>query len=240
MRSRHALTLAIALSSPVFATDPQPPPPSAPPQPQNVVRENQPTPLARPNKEKKKKGSRFVQRRLARPFAGEGTPLIVSETERVTLRPVGDATFEFEPGSPVRSAWPDAKTAWLVRDLRNDGQIASGRELFGSFTLVGGTARRAEQGFEALAALDDDGDGFVSARDAAFDELRLWFDRDGDRAASPGELEPLGASTRLPTRFERVLRRDAAGNATLERARLDDGRWLLDLHLVLSAPARAL
>jgi hypothetical protein len=220
MRTRHALTLVVALSFPALAVDPKP----------VVVRENQPPPIAKPKELPKKKGAqRFVQRRLARPFAGEGTPLIVSTTERVKLRPMSDATFEFEPGIPVRSAWPDASTAWLVRGE----QVASGRALFGSFTALS-DGSHAKHGFQALGDLDADGDGFVSASDAQFSALRLWFDRDGDRRVSEGELEALGAEVRLPLRFEGLRRCDSASNCVVERAKLSDGRWLLDLHLVLT------
>ncbi|MFT3706343.1 MAG: hypothetical protein QM817_01625 [Archangium sp.] len=220
MRTRHALTLVAALSFPALAVDPRPVAP--------VLRENQPPPLATPKQPKKNGAKKFVQRRLARPFAGEGTPLIVSTTERVKLRPMSDATFEFEPGVPMKSAWPDASTAWLVRG----DQVASGRALFGSFTVLS-DGSRAKNGFQALAELDADGDGFVSASDAQFTSLRLWFDRDGDRRVSEGELEPLAPQMRLPLQFEANRRCDAAGNCIVERARLDDGRWLFDLHLAM-------
>lgn len=236
MRIRHALTvLAVAVSFPAFATDPQPIEPPAPP-PKEVARENQPTPLSQPKVEPKKKGSRFVQRRLARPFAGDGTPLVISKTEKISVR-AADRTFEFEPGSAVLSAWPDANTAWLVRDLDHDGRITSGRELFGSWTLTD-TQNWPENGFEALAALDDDHDGFVTAKDTHFAELRLWFDKDGDRKTDDGELVSLLSTTRLPVKFEVELScTDRNRTAcTYERAKLDDGTWLLDLHLELRVP----
>lgn len=235
MRKRHAVTLIVALSLPVFATEPEAPAPPPPARDAERKVENQPQPVAQPKLEPKKKGARFVQRRLARPFAGEGTPLVVSQTGALkTVRPA-DRTFEFEPGAPVRSLWPDADTAWLVRDLDGDGAIRSGRELFGSWTVTAST--RPENGFAALAELDEDGDGFVTARDAHFGELRLWFDRDGDRSSNPSELVTLASGTRLPVRFARELRclDRARAACTDERAQFDDGRWLLDLHLKLEA-----
>lgn len=188
-------------------------------------------PLVKPPKPPRVKGAspRFVQRRLGRPSAGEGTPLVFSATPDLSLRPAS-ARFEFEPGQPVFSAWPDAETAWLVRDLDGDGQITSGRELFGSFTRVGD--RRAVNGFEALAALDVDGDGFVSPKDPAHEGLRLWFDRDGDRCVGAGELERL-AGRALPVTFTIEVRCDGQGNCGRERARVGDG-WLIDLHLKFS------
>jgi hypothetical protein len=192
------------------------------------VRENAPLPLVKQPKPPRVKGAspRFVQRRLGRPSAGEGTPLVFSRTEQLSLRPAS-ARFEFEPGRPVFSAWPDAQTAWLVRDLDGDGQITSGRELFGSFTRVGD--RRAVDGFEALAALDADGDGLVTSRDPAHAGLRLWFDRDGDRRVGAGELDSL-AERALPVTFTIEVRCDGLGNCGRERARMGDA-WLIDLHL---------
>jgi hypothetical protein len=207
--------------------------PKAPPPQQ--ARENTPPPLVKPPRPPRSAPPRFVQRRLGRPSAGEGTPLVLSLTREVSLRP-STARFEFEPGQPVYSAWPDAQTAWLVRDLDGDGQISSGRELFGSFTALGD--RRALNGFEALAALDSDGDGFITAKDPAHRELRLWFDRDGDRRVQPGELEPLGAIS-VPVTFVVDVRCDALGNCARERAALTDG-WLIDLHLAFTASPVAL
>jgi hypothetical protein len=220
MRARDVLMLASLLSLPALA---EAPPAPAPVQ---IARENVPPALVKPPKPPRRTTSRFVQRRLGRPSAGEGTPLVFSSTEGLTLRPAS-ARFDFEPGRPVYSAWPDARTAWLVRDLDDDGQISSGRELFGSFT-----AGHPSNGFEALAALDADGDGSITPRDPAYSQLRFWFDRNGDRRAQADELEGLEART-LPVTFVVDVRCDALGNCGRERARFGEG-WLIDLHLQFS------
>jgi hypothetical protein len=217
MRSLDVATVVLTVSFAANAAEPAPVPPPPRPTPVEIVREQPVVRVVRPPRPPKSTG-RFVQRRLGRPFAGEGTPIVFSSRETVTLR-ADDGVFEFEPGVPVRSAWPDAQTAWLVNDLDGDGQITSGRELFGSFTLLG--ERRAKHGFEALAALDADGDGVVDV------PLQLWFDVDGDRRVSDGELRP---APRIPVAFETVSQCDARGNCVRERARLTGG-WLLDLHL---------
>jgi hypothetical protein len=206
MGAAYAVALAVSFA---LATDP----PAAP-----QVEKPLP-PVVRP----KPSAGRFVQRRLARPSAGEGTPLVWCPTRELPLARV-PAPFPFEPDdAPVITAWPAASCAWLVRDLDADGAIKSGRELFGSFTTPGDA-----NGFAALAALDSNGDGVVDARDDAYGTLRLWFDRNADREVQPGELEPLDGLT-LPLRYEREPRCTASGDCTIEQARLTRG-WLLDLH----------
>lgn len=85
--------------------------------------------------------------------------------------------------------WPTASTPWLALDRDGDGAITSRAELFGDATVLPG-GRIATNGFEALAPLDDNGDGVVDARDPMFGRLLLWADRDGDRRSSPSELRP--------------------------------------------------
>lgn len=214
MLAMHALvTLMVLAAGPV--APPAKPPPEAPP-----VRENAPLRVERP--EQPKKGKHFVQRRLARPSPGEATPLVFSLTERPGLLGPDTRTFEFEPGVPARSSWPNASTAWLVRE----GAVTSGRSLFGSFTVTDGV--RAENGFAALAPLDLDGDGVVSVSEAA--TLRLWFDVDGDRHVGPDELKPVDFA--LPTTFTVRESCNPRGDCVRERAQAGAG-WLLDLHLRL-------
>ena len=147
---------------------------------------------------------------------------MLSPTRELSLRPA-TGSFEFEPGVVAYTVWPDSRSAWLVRDLDGDGLITSGRELFGSFTALaqGGFAKN---GFEALAAVDSDGDQQVTPRDAGYGELRLWFDRDGDRRVSQGELEPLAGRV-LPLRY--------AFNAAGFEAAAVGPEWLIDLHFTL-------
>jgi hypothetical protein len=75
----------------------------------------------------------------------------------------------------------------LVRDVNGDGQINSGAELFGQSTALsgGGTAR---DGFEALADLDTDGDGWITEFDRDFSQLKVWADSNGDGITDAGEM----------------------------------------------------
>ncbi|MCL2523511.1 MAG: VCBS repeat-containing protein [Betaproteobacteria bacterium] len=71
-------------------------------------------------------------------------------------------------------------SGFLVFDRNGDGVINDGSELFGPST---------NDGFAELAALDDDGNGWIDENDAAFSQLQIWSrDADGnDRLQSLAE-----------------------------------------------------
>lgn len=54
----------------------------------------------------------------------------------------------------------------LAFDRNGDGRINDGRELFGALS---------GDGFADLAALDEDGNGWIDRGDSAFDQLRVWI-----------------------------------------------------------------
>lgn len=68
-------------------------------------------------------------------------------------------------------------SGFLALDRNGDGKINNGGELFGA---------RSGDGFAELAALDDDGNGWIDENDAAFDQLRVWTKdaSGGDRLAT--------------------------------------------------------
>jgi hypothetical protein len=165
---------------------------------------------------------RYCIERSGMPAPTCETPLVVAfDHQPVDFAPATGDAFAFVPGRPMVSDWPTAATPWIARDLDGDGAITSGAELFGSSTaLAGGTARN---GFQALAALDSNGDGILDERDPAFAELVLWSDRNGDHRSSPDELRPL-ASVVSSISLEYTLdpRCTARGACEGERATL---RW---------------
>jgi trimeric autotransporter adhesin len=93
-------------------------------------------------------------------------------------------------GKLNRTGWVGSGDGLLVRDLNGDGVINNGSELFGEFTKLadGSTAR---DGFEALADLDTNGDGWVTADDDAFASLAVWIDANADGITGAGELRSL-------------------------------------------------
>ncbi|WP_091459424.1 hypothetical protein [Giesbergeria anulus] len=85
------------------------------------------------------------------------------------------------------TGWVSSGDGLLVRDLNGDNIINDGRELFGTATeLPSGVT--AVDGFAALRALDSNGDGSLTAEDAAFTELAVWKDIDGNGQTGAGEL----------------------------------------------------
>ena len=92
----------------------------------------------------------------------------------------GDGTLE-------QTAWVSTGDGLLVRDLNHNGRIDNGRELFGSSTELpdGG---RAQDGFQALAALDSNADGRIDQADEAYASLKVWVDANSDGVSDAGEL----------------------------------------------------
>lgn len=61
----------------------------------------------------------------------------------------------------------------LAIDLNHDGKINNGSELLGNSTrLADGSLAR--DGWQALAQYDDNADGIIDAKDAVFNDLRVW------------------------------------------------------------------
>jgi|GEM_PF-3393656 len=101
------------------------------------------------------------------------------------------AVFDLDAnGTAERAAWVAGGDGLLVRDLDGNGLITSGAELFGSGTTLANGAK-ALDGFAALAGLDSNGDGIINASDAAFGQLQVWVDANGDAHTDAGELRSL-------------------------------------------------
>jgi hypothetical protein len=151
---------------------------------------------------------------------GCNTPLVLSfdgaPVEYLTDRTHG---FDVNGGASLVTDWPTARTPWLAIDRDGNGNVDDGTELFGSMSPLPG-GRRAPNGFAALRALDDNGDGRITADDPGFARLLVWADRDGDRRSAPGELSPAAALELVSIDLGFVVepRCDARGNCEVERA----------------------
>lgn len=155
----------------------------------------------------------------------EGTPLVLAFGDRPIEYEAMSAAAPFDIDGIGRCGghdWPTAVTPWLAIDLDQDGNIDGGRELFGSGSVLH-SGMRASNGFEALAELDDNGDGTVSEADPRFSELVAWSDWDRDKRVDAGELEPLSTYgiTSLPTAFAVERECDGRRNCAVEQASFD-------------------
>jgi len=99
--------------------------------------------------------------------------------------------------------WPTRSAGWLVYDDGGAGTITSGLQLFGSVSFW----MFWNDGYEVLAALDDDHDGWLTGHELR--GLAVWQDIDGNGVSDAGEVRPLSSwgIEALSCRHER----DAAG-----------------------------
>jgi len=99
-------------------------------------------------------------------------------------------------GSLRRTGWADRQTGMLVHD-DGSGQVSSISQLFSEY--YGGKAGSEgnagetpfKDGFAALASVDANADGAISAEDAGWAQLKVWVDGNHDGRADAGELKAL-------------------------------------------------
>ncbi|MBA3547793.1 MAG: calcium-binding protein [Nannocystis sp.] len=149
------------------------------------------------------------------------TPLVMSFDGRQVEYTSTHAEFAMtaSDGCGARD-WPTAATPWLAIDLDKNGNIDGGHELFGSGTRMAGIGRPGN-GFVALAALDSNRDGQISAADERFAELVVWADADADRRSTLWELQPIASHGVISIDLHYAMpasRCDARGNCEVERA----------------------
>jgi hypothetical protein len=123
------------------------------------------------------------------------TPILVGASADATLEQSVDAQanvlFDLDGTGAHRWGWIRPGAAWLV--YAPTGCVTSGLQMFGSVTFW----VFFHDGYQALAALDDDGDGFLRGSELA--ALRLWRDN-GDGICTEGELERLDGIREIATR----------------------------------------
>nr|AAX77765.1 unknown protein [synthetic construct] len=108
-----------------------------------------------------------------------------------TVSADGSVLFDSNADGVKRgTGWVGADDGLLVRDIDGSGTIDNGQELFGDATVKSdGTV--ATDGFDALSDLDSNNDGVFDANDTAFEEVKVWQDKDQDGVTDDGELTSL-------------------------------------------------
>ncbi len=118
------------------------------------------------------------------------TPLVFSFTPashlNEMLAPEHHVDFDLRGyGFPEKWPWVQPHLGFLVWDPLHTGHITSARQLFGGYTFQ--IFRKT--GYDALAALDDDGDGALTGPELT--GLAVWFDENSDGHSTPNEVTPV-------------------------------------------------
>jgi hypothetical protein len=153
---------------------------------------------------------------------GGDTPLVLRFGDTpITFTTMGAVGFDINGvGECDAYDFPVSRdTPWLALDRDGNGTIEDGAELFGSGTVLA-DGRRADNGFTALAELDDNGDGRIDASDSRFGELLTWSDHDENRVGAGLELQRVDAAGLVAIDLEYRVDPlcDARGNCGVERA----------------------
>jgi len=93
-------------------------------------------------------------------------------------------------GNVSKVGWTAGGDGLLVMDRNHDGIINSGSELFGVGTILA-NGKHAANGYMAMAEMDVNHDGKLSALDTGFSDLRVWVDANHDGKTDAGELRLL-------------------------------------------------
>ena len=115
--------------------------------------------------------SYFRQESSTRALFGQATkdPLVINFSGGAAQ--LTDQFFRFDlDGDGQQENLPTlaSGSGYLFFDRNGDGVVNNGKELFGPAT---------NNGFSELAALDDDGNGWIDEADAAFSQLGIWRQR---------------------------------------------------------------
>ena len=107
------------------------------------------------------------------------SPLVVDMdgdgVETVTAE--GGVYFDHDAnGFKENSGWVGQDDGILVRDINGNGIIDNGTELFGNNSVLS-SGEKAVNGFEALKDLDDNNDGIFDRNDNAWNEVKIWQDK---------------------------------------------------------------
>ncbi len=117
------------------------------------------------------------------------TPIALSLNREVTGPPIDTAarvSFDADGSGFQREwTWIRRDAGWLVYDDDGTGRITSALQWFGSVTFW----LFWENGYRALAALDDNDDGEL--RGPELSKLAIWQDANQNGVSEQGEVEPL-------------------------------------------------
>jgi hypothetical protein len=88
-------------------------------------------------------------------------------------------------GIPKPWTWISPQAGWLVFDKNGRKQVDSALDMFGNVTFW----LFWKNGYNAMSALDDNGDGELSGKE--LDGLSIWLDANKNGKTDTGEVRPL-------------------------------------------------
>jgi hypothetical protein len=118
------------------------------------------------------------------------TPIVIPLREGLTASDLEDrsARVAFDAdGTGLKKSWTwiTNDAGWLVYDPHCSGKVGSALQMFGSVTFW----MFWENGYQALAALDNDSNGILTGRE--LQGLAIWQDIDCDGVSDRGEVKSL-------------------------------------------------
>ena len=124
--------------------------------------------------------------RVSRPV----TPLVIPLRDGLTYDRLEDrsASVSFDAdgtGLKKNWTWITKDAGWLVYDPKGESRITSALQMFGSVTFW----LFWENGYHALAAMDDDRDGMLTGKELR--GLAIWRDQNRNGISDSGEVRPL-------------------------------------------------
>jgi hypothetical protein len=166
-----------------------------------------------------------------------GSPIIIDTSgQGYHLTSVEDGVlFDLDgDGQAEQVSWTrrGVENAFLAFDRNGNGIVDDGTELFGSYTPAypnGDKRITAPNGFEALRFVESPSygattvaDGMIDARDAIFEQLLLWTDRNHNGISEAEELQRLSDAglVAIRTDYKNSKRVDRFGNEFRQVGRL--------------------
>ena len=127
-------------------------------------------------------------------------PLILDlDGDGIEITPLsGNVMFDTN-GDTIKTAtaWVSGDDGILVWDRNGNGTIDSGAEIFGD-EMIMSNGQKAQNGFEALKAMNSDNNGDLNtvfdARDGLYSAVRIWRDLNQDGISQANELQTLAAA----------------------------------------------
>ena len=151
------------------------------------------------------------------PAADQTSPIILDlDGDGIETRSSHSGVFFDHDGNlfAESTGWVGTDDGLLVFDKNTNGVIENGNELFGNNTQLS-DGSLAENGYIALQELDDNQDGLINNMDAAWQQLNVWQDKNGNAQADAGELLSLEEAgiISIGTQYNHSTYIDAQGNA---------------------------